>query len=125
MQIRDVAEQITATADIDSGPALTIATTYAAQLGYRDAYEGGQEPDVEVSEEHAEFIVESAKRSAILNTLEDLDVIADAMERMDSALDDRDAAIRRAIRKGVPVREIAAAARLSRERIYQIRDGRR
>jgi DNA-binding phage protein len=33
--------------------------------------------------------------------------------------------IRRAIEMGVPVTRIAAAAGVSRERVYQIRDGRR
>lgn len=47
------------------------------------------------------------------------------VDQQDERLARRDAAIRSALSEGVPVREIVAHTGLSRERVYQIRDGRR
>ncbi len=61
-----------------------------------------------------------------------IDELTDATavrERAQAELDDADhewrKSIRQAIEMGVPVRLVADAAKISRERIYQIRDGRR
>ncbi|WP_239382613.1 hypothetical protein [Frankia sp. CIT1] len=54
-----------------------------------------------------------------------LDAIEDAVRLLDAAMRERDAAIRSAIARGVPVRRIAEASNLSIPRIYQIRDDRR
>ncbi|MEV0357077.1 hypothetical protein AB0H71_13550 [Nocardia sp. NPDC050697] len=121
-QIKDLADQIATDLDIDRDAALTIATTYAAQCGY-DVPEGGQAPDVEVSNEDAEFIAEAARRGAETYTPAVLDEIADAARAIDQAVTDRDALIRRAIDDGVSVIKIGEAAGLHRNRIYQIRDG--
>ncbi|MFE3229361.1 hypothetical protein [Nocardia sp. NPDC059228] len=122
--IATVADSITDRTDMDLDAALTLATTYAAQCGY-DVPEGGQAPDAEISEDDAEFILESARvatESAAPSILDDIATAADAIE---ASIDQRDALIRRAIADGVPRTHIAKAARLSRERIYQIRDHRR
>jgi hypothetical protein len=123
--ISELARQISEATDIDSDPALTLATTYAAQCGY-NVPEGGQEPDAAISDEDAWFILQSAKAAAVLDFPTSLiDDIADAVGRIQEAISDRDVAIRKAVRMGVPIRQIAPAAGLSRERIYQIRDHRR
>ncbi|MFI0929693.1 hypothetical protein ACH4TP_38080 [Streptomyces sp. NPDC021012] len=54
-----------------------------------------------------------------------LEAVEDAVRQLDNAEAARDAAIRDAIEAGASVISIAAAASLSRARIYQIRDGRR
>lgn len=54
-----------------------------------------------------------------------LTAVEDAARALKSAEQDRDEAIRAAITAGASVISIAAAADLSRARIYQIRDGRR
>ncbi|MFE7547051.1 hypothetical protein [Streptomyces gardneri] len=54
-----------------------------------------------------------------------LTAVEDAVRGLRHAEDERDAAIRNAIKAGASVISIAAAADLSRARIYQIRDGRR
>lgn len=51
--------------------------------------------------------------------------VEDSARALESAEKDRDEAIRAAITAGASVISIAAAANLSRARIYQIRDGRR
>lgn len=51
--------------------------------------------------------------------------IADAEYRLAEAASARDEAVRQALAGGVPVATLAAAYRLTRSRVYQIRDGRR
>ncbi|OBB38722.1 hypothetical protein [Nocardia sp. 852002-51244_SCH5132740] len=122
--ISEIADSITERTDIDRDAALTLATTYAAQCGYQ-VPEGGQAPDAEIGTEDAEFIIEAAGAGADSATPSLLDEIAEAAASIETATDRRDNAIRKAIRDGQPVVQIAKAARLSRERIYQIRDRRR
>ncbi|MEU1121822.1 MULTISPECIES: hypothetical protein [unclassified Streptomyces] len=54
-----------------------------------------------------------------------LTAVADAARALTHAENDRDEKIRAAVTAGASVIDIAAAADLSRARIYQIRDGRR
>lgn len=51
--------------------------------------------------------------------------LTEARERAQAAEADWQAKIRIAVRQGIPVIEVAEAAGISRERVYQIRDGRR
>lgn len=51
--------------------------------------------------------------------------IADAEHRMAEATKARDEAVREALAAGVPAATVGAAYRLTRSRVYQIRDGRR
>ncbi len=121
-QIKDTADQIATDLDIDRDAALILATTYAAQCGY-DAPEGGQFPDLEVTDEDAEFIAEAARHGANSAPNIKLCDIADAARAIDQAVADRDALIRSAIADGISVIAIGQAAGLHRNRIYQIRDG--
>lgn len=122
MKIHSIAERVAERADIDFSAALTRATAAAVKAGYDDLY---LSDDIEIPDSDAAFIIETVSTSAVLDGTREIDDIADAVDRIATATLDRDAAIRKAIRAGVPVRQIAAAAQLSRERIYQIRDGRR
>lgn len=119
--IADVADQIAEKFDVDRDAALTLATTYAAQLDY-DAAEGGQYPNLEVSDEDAQVILESAAAAYADDApavLDDITAIAIQIPQLEA---DRDSLIRRAIADGVRVQDIAEAAGLSRARVYQIRD---
>lgn len=124
-QIADLATRIAADTDIDRDAALTLATTYAVQCGYTDLPEGGQAPDAEVTDEDAEFILEAA--GVAVDTAEPtiLDQVEEAARTIIDATTRRDELIRKAVAEGVSVTRIAEAASLSRERVYQIRDGRR
>jgi hypothetical protein len=51
--------------------------------------------------------------------------LAEAREKVDAAEQAWRSCIRVAISQGCPAVEVAAAAGISRERVYQIRDGRR
>ena len=51
--------------------------------------------------------------------------VADAEYRLSEATRQRDEAVREALGAGVPVALVAVAYRLTRSRVYQIRDGRR
>ncbi|MEU3528803.1 hypothetical protein AB0E62_33980 [Streptomyces sp. NPDC038707] len=51
--------------------------------------------------------------------------IQDYKDCVEEAVEERDDLIRRLIAGGVPVKDITAKSGLSRERVYQIRDGRR
>ncbi|WP_454050093.1 hypothetical protein [Cellulomonas sp. Marseille-Q8402] len=53
------------------------------------------------------------------------DALFEAEKRATKARDARDEAIRKALDDGFPVSDIALVSDLRRERIYQIRDGRR
>ncbi|MBD8056435.1 hypothetical protein ICV35_22545 [Rhodococcus ruber] len=121
--IADVAHQLADRLDIEYDAAVTLATTYAAQLGC-DTFEGGQDPDLEITDADAEHILSAAEAGEETTVESILDDIAHAARAIDTAIDDRNDLIRKAIREGVSRTKIAEAAGLSRERIYQIRDGR-
>lgn len=121
--IADIAAAIAYHLDIDQGAALTLATTYAAQLDY-PVPEGGQAPDVEVTAEDAGHILSAAGVAQAAAAASVLDDIVDAVGAIEAATVERDRLIRRAIADGVPRAAIASAAGLSRARVYQIRDGR-
>lgn len=118
-----VADHLSDKLGIDRDAALTLATTYAAQLDH-PTVEGGQDPDLEVTDEDAHHIIGAAAAAMETQAPSILDDITDAAQAIASAIENRDDLIRRAIANGVPRTHIARAASLSRERIYQIRDGR-
>lgn len=124
-QISDLATTIAFNLDIDHDAALTLATTYAVQCGYTDLPEGGQAPHAEVDDDDAAFILECAGVATGTDTAAILDEIEEASRAIDQAISRRDELIRKAITNAVPVIQIAKAATLSRERVYQIRDRRR
>lgn len=124
-QISALAQRIADSTDTEYDSALTLATAYAVQCGYTDLPEGGQAPDAEVSDADADFILEAAGVAVEAAAPTVLDDIAAAARGIEEAIEHRDTLIRQAFDAGVPKTHIAKAAGLSRERIYQIRDGRR
>jgi hypothetical protein len=84
----------------------------------------------EISDAGAELIIASVASAAIHNVTTVLDDLMDAqaeasLDRQDERLSRRDNLLRKALAEGTPVREIVELTGLSRERVYQIRDGRR
>lgn len=123
---RELAEKIAEERDVPVPEMLEIVRVYAGLIADdTDLYD--VEAD-EFSDAGAELIVTSVTESALYTTASVLDDLAEAQEdvdRQEDRLRRRDAAIRAALKEGVSVREIVKRTGLSRERVYQIRDGRR
>jgi hypothetical protein len=118
----DLAAALAAKHDLDPAAAAEAVTVYADQLG----------AGADLSDEDAESIDLSMQAHLAYDVGEPLDDVASATEAKrvaDSDADEADrqwrAAIRAALAHGQRVVDIADAASISRERVYQIRDGRR
>lgn len=116
---------------IDDTAARTALETYSAQVADHDS----RTIDLDdLSDDDAEFLagaVAAAQRAGDLGDRE-LDILADAARALDAAEQaveaarhDRDQAVRAAISAGARIVDITAITGLSRNRVYQIRDGRR
>lgn len=123
---RELAERLAEERDVPVPEMLEIVRVYAGQLADdTDLY------DVEtgeLSDTGVELIITSVAESALYTTASVLDELVQAQDdvnRQEDRLSRRDAAIRAALKEAVPVREIVEHTGLSRERVYQIRDGRR
>jgi len=119
----DLAQQIGDTMDIDYAAARDAVDVYAGQL---DA------PDGHLSDENAEHIRQALAAEFSVASHAPLDAVIEATAAKDKANQDAEEAdrvwreaIRAAVMAGERVVEIAEAARISRDRVYQIRDGRR
>ena len=116
---------------IDDTAARAALEPYAAQVADHD----GRTIDLDdLSDDDASFLegaVAAAQRAGDLGDRE-LDTLADAAHALDAAEQaaeaarhDRDQAVRAAISAGARIVDITAITGLSRNRVYQIRDGRR
>lgn len=116
---------------IDEAAARAALETYAAQVADHD----GRTIDLDdLTDGDAAFLegaVAAAQRAGDLGDRE-LDILADAARALDAAEQaaeaarhDRDQAVRAAIFAGARIVDITAITGLSRNRVYQIRDGRR
>jgi hypothetical protein len=118
-----LAIELAATHDLDEGAAREAVAVYADQLG--------ADPG-DLGVEDAAHIRRALEVHLAHDVGTPLDAVADATETKRAADEDaadadrvwRDA-IRRALTAGQRVVDIAEAAGISRERVYQIRDGRR
>jgi len=124
--LRDLADQLAEERDVPAADMLEIVRTYAGQISDdADLYD----PETsEVTDAGAEVIIGSIASAAFYTEPSVLDELVEAqtdVDRQDERLGRRDAALRKALSEGVPVREIVEHTGLSRERVYQIRDGRR
>lgn len=109
--------------DIDYAAARDAVDVYAGQL---DA------PDGDLSDENAEHIRQALAAELNVASHAPLDAVINATaNKANAELDAEEAdrawrdAIRAAVSAGERVVEIAEAAGISRDRVYQIRDGRR
>ena len=67
MKLADLAAQIYAEHDITFDESLTIATTYAVDLGYH-APDGGTDPDLVVTDHDADLIIDVVRAAKSTNT---------------------------------------------------------
>jgi len=126
--IEGLASRIAQTYNIDFEPARDLVSTYAGQVSDdQDLWNADAEiltPDgVEVvteaiSEGYARKIWSTAEAGMI-------DELYDVTARQQELIERRDQLIRSLMGTSVARAEIAAAARVSEPRLYQIRDGRR
>ena len=70
-------------------------------------------------------IEEVAAHPALIEVSDAADTVRAANEALTAAQVARDQSVRSALAAGVPVKDLGPAAGLSKERVYQIRDGRR
>lgn len=124
--IEALAAQAAEERDVPVADMLEIVKVYAGQISDdTDLY------DVEtgeISDAGAELIIGSIASAALYNSASVLDDLVEAqgdVDRQDERLSRRDSLLRKALSEGIPVREIVEHTGLSRERVYQIRDGRR
>lgn len=126
ISLNDLAAQIADERDVPVADMLEIVKTYAGQIsGDSDLYDAETE---ELTDDGAEVIIGSIASAALHNESSVLDELMDAqadVNRQPERLTRRDNAVRKALAEGTPVREIVEHTGLSRERVYQIRDGRR
>lgn len=116
---------------IDEAAARAALETYTAQVADLDGRTIGLD---DLSDDDAAFLegaVAAAQRAGDLGDRE-LDILADTVTALDAAEQaaeaarhDRDQAVRAAIFAGARIVDITAITGLSRNRVYQIRDGRR
>ncbi|HET6914885.1 MAG TPA: hypothetical protein VFH56_02230 [Acidimicrobiales bacterium] len=118
-----LAAELAATHDLDETAAAESVALYAEQL---DA------PDGDLTNTDADHIRRALQAALAHDTGAPVDAVYEATAelarlRNDVALAEQDwrAAIRAALADGQRVVDIAEAAGISRERVYQIRDGRR
>lgn len=119
----DLAADIASARDIDRSAAAEAVEVYAEHLGVAPG---------DLTDEDVEHIRRALDAHMAHDPGGPLDEVADATEskrRADEAAADADrawrAAIRAALADGQRVVDIAETAGVSRERVYQIRDGRR
>lgn len=116
---------------IDEAAARDALETYAAQVADHD----GRDIDLDdLTDDDAAFLegaVAAAQRAGDLGDRE-LDILADTVTALtaaeaaaEAARHDRDQAVRAAISAGARIIDITATTGLHRNRVYQIRDGRR
>jgi hypothetical protein len=132
--IEDLARELADLYDIDLGAARADVEAYASQISDETPAEGlvyDENGGFALTEQDADVIraqMSSVYGSANIDIDEARDELRDAQSMVDTFdrhLGRRDAAVRTALAKSVPVKDIAADTGLSRARIYQIRDGRR
>lgn len=109
---------ITTRFDIDADAAESAAREYLAQICALD----GEEYDEEaLPADVAEFIVESIKQHLQSTPPTLLDEVTATADALTEAHHRRDETIRTALAAGLPIKQIAEAAGMSRQAIYNIR----
>lgn len=119
----DLAADIATSRDIDHAAAAEAVTVYAEQLGVAPG---------DLTTDDAEHIRRAIDAHMAHDTSRPLDAVHDATEHLRglrAAAEEAEgawkAAIRTAVADGQRVVDVAEAAGISRERVYQIRDDRR
>ena len=117
MDLQDLTTTITDRFDLTPDAARDTAETYLAQIEKED----GKDIDRDnIADDDAEFILGCVAASVDEVAVTSLDRVAAATRRMSEAHAERDAAIRAAAAAGVPITQIAEAADLTRQGVYNI-----
>ena len=115
--MQDLTTLITDRFDIDRDPARDAAETYLSQIEKED----GRTIDRDaISSDDVEFVIGCVASSVGEVSATPLDRVSAATRRMSEAHAERDAAIRAAADAGSPITQIAEAADLTRQGVYNI-----
>lgn len=127
IELRDLAADLADKYDTDTAAMLEAVTTYAGQISDdSDLWDADAEELTEAGEEIVRGSVAAWQGDdRAIDALTELGDAQADVDKHDEQIARRDAAIREAIKDLVPVAQIAEMTRLSRGRIYQIRDRRR
>lgn len=125
ISLSNLAEKLADERDVLAADMLAIVEAYAGQIN--------DDPDLynaeagELSDTGAEIITDQIAGAvwAEPSLLDELMAAQAEVDQQTERLSRRDAAVRKAMAEGVPVREIVEHTGLTRFRVYQIRDGRR
>lgn len=117
MDLQDLTTTIADRFDLTPDAARDTAETYLAQIEKED----GKDIDRgNIADDDAEFILGCVAASVDEVAVTSLDRVAAATRRMSEAHAERDAAIRAAADAGSPITQIAEAADLTRQGVYNI-----
>ena len=114
-------DQITARFDMDETAAEAAAREYLAQI---EALDGEEYDEEALPAAVADFIIESIHQHHLSTPPSLLDDVTATADALTEAHQQRDKVIRTAIAAGLPIKQIAEAAGMSRQSIYNIRDAR-
>lgn len=117
MDLQDLTTTIADRFDIDRDAARDTAETYLSQIEKEDGKDIDRD---DISADDAEFILGCVAASVDEVAVTSLDRVAAATRRMSEAHAERDAAIRAAADAGSPITQIAEAADLTRQGVYNI-----
>ena len=118
MDLQDLTTTITARFDLTPDAARDTAETYLTQIEKEDCKDIDRD-DISADDD-AEFILGCVAASVDEVAVTSLDRVAAATRRMSEAHAERDAAIRAAADAGSPITQIAEAADLTRQGVYNI-----
>ena len=117
MDLQDLTTTITDRFDLTPDAARDAAETYLSQIEKEDGRDIDRD---DIAADDAEFILGCVAASVDEVAVTSLDRVAAATRRMSEAHAERDAAIRAAADAGSPITQIAEAADLTRQGVYNI-----
>ena len=117
MDMQYLATTITDRFDLTPDAARDAAETYLSQIEKEDGRDIDRD---DIAADDAEFILGCVAASVDEVAVTSLDRVAAATRRMSEAHAERDAAIRAAADAGSPITQIAEAADLTRQGVYNI-----
>ena len=117
MDLQDLTTTIADRFDLTPDAARDTAETYLTQIEKEDCKDIDRDA---IADDDAEFVIGCVSASVDEVAVTSLDRVAAATRRMSEAHAERDAAIRAAADAGSPITQIAEAADLTRQGVYNI-----
>ena len=117
MDLQDLTTTIADRFDLTPDAARDAAETYLTQIEKEDCKDIDRDA---IADDDAEFVIGCVSASVDEVAVTSLDRVAAATRRMSEAHAERDAAIRAAADAGSPITQIAEAADLTRQGVYNI-----